>query len=330
MPKIVVLGSGGWGTALAINAFNNKNEVCMWSPFEQEVETLNRDREHKKLLPGVKIPEEIEITSDFSRLFPADVTVIATPSTVVRDTAARIKNVACGIIVNVAKGLEISSQLRLSQVILQEVGDDKSVVVLSGPSHAEEVARNMPTSVVVASSDIEAARRIQQLMSNNTFRIYTNSDVVGVELGGALKNIIAVAAGTVDGLGLGDNTKAALVTRGIAEISRFGKTMGAKESTFNGLAGIGDLIVTCMSQHSRNHNFGEKLGMGVEAEEAKRLVGTVEGYYACEAVHKIAVEKGIDMPICEECYKMIFLGVEPQKALNNLMSRPYTAEDSSV
>ncbi|MDO4742610.1 MAG: NAD(P)H-dependent glycerol-3-phosphate dehydrogenase, partial [bacterium] len=330
MAKIVVLGSGGWGTALAINAFNNKHEVCMWSPFEQEVDTLNREREHKKLLPGIKIPEGIDITFDFSKLFPADVTVIATPSTAVRSTAAKLRTVNSGIIVNVAKGLEISSQLRLSQVISQEVGDDRRVVVLSGPSHAEEVARNMPTSVVVASNDLRAAQFIQQLMSNKTFRIYTNNDVIGVELGGALKNIIAVAAGIVDGLGLGDNTKAALVTRGIAEISRFGKAMGAKENTFNGLAGIGDLIVTCMSRHSRNHNFGEKLGMGVEAEEAKRLVGTVEGYYACEAVHKIALEKGIDMPICEECYNTIFMGVEPEKALNNLMSRPCTAEDSGT
>lgn len=329
MAKVTVLGAGGWGIALALAAFETNNEVTVWSCFEQEIELLKTEHEHKKLLPGVKIPLEINLTTNILCAENSDITIVAVPSTVVRQTVARLRNINCGIVVNVAKGLENKTYKTLDLVIKDEL-PNATVVILSGPSHAEEVGRKVPTTLVSASEDIEAAETVQKIMMSKYLRIYTNTDVVGVELGGALKNVIAVAAGIIDGLGHGDNTKAALITRGIAEISRLGVKMGADKDTFVGLSGLGDLIVTCSSEHSRNHRFGEKIGKGEDPKQALNNVGTVEGYYAAEVIHNLAKEHKIDMPICEECYEIIYNGKSPEKALHDLMTRPKRDEQDNL
>ncbi len=324
--KITVLGSGGWGIALAVHAFNKGFEVKLWSPFENEVAGLNATRESEKLLKGVKIPEEIEITTDIGVVNGSRITIIATPSFAVRETAARLKNLDCGIVVNVAKGFEKSSMKLLSEVITEEL-PNKSMVVLSGPSHAEEVARNVATSVVAASENEEAAKAVQEALIGPTFRIYTNRDVTGVEVGGALKNVIAVCAGIANGLKVGDNTRAALITRGLAEIARLGAAMGADMGTFMGLSGLGDLIVTCMSQHSRNNRFGNLVGSGIPVEEALKTVGTVEGYYAVEIAVRLAETYMVDMPLTAQCYNILYKGAPASEAMYNLMNRPGKQEE---
>ncbi len=326
MAKIVILGSGGWGMALALSCYRGSHSVTLWTPFDEEREQLIKNRGNSKLLKGITLPDEIEITSDISCCKDALITVIATPSFAVCETAKRIAQIKkSGIIVNVAKGLERTTLLRLSQVINREL-PHSSAVVLSGPSHAEEVARSIPTSLVAASTDPIAAQVVQQVMSNNTLRIYTNDDVAGVELGGALKNVIAVAAGFCDGMGLGDNTKAALITRGAAEIARLGICMGANKHTFAGLAGIGDLIVTCTSIHSRNHRFGELVGSGTDVKTALIMVGTVEGYYATDLAFTLAKNYGIEMPITEQCYNVLYGGSNVKDCVDALMCRPMAQE----
>ena len=323
--KISVLGSGGWGIAISVAAKRNGHEVVLWSLFEKEVEDLLTRRESRKLLPGVKIPEDILITNNLSDANDSDIVIIAVPSNAVRETAKRItgiKNV--GIVVNLAKGLEAVSLKRLSQVISEEVS--LPVVILSGPSHAEEVARGIPTSLVSSSNNAGAAEVVISALSSENLRIYTNNDIVGVELGGALKNIIAVAAGFCDGMGLGDNTKAALITRGLTEIRRLGISLGAKERTFSGLTGMGDLIVTCTSVHSRNHRFGELVGKSTDVETALKVVGTVEGYYATKQAFELALKMGVDMPIIEQCYKVLYEGTDVQDSVKELMLRPVKDE----
>ena len=326
MLKVTVLGSGGWGMALGIAAFNNGCKVTLWSPFEKEVEMLRELRTNEKLLKGIYLPEDIDITDDMSCVEGSTVTIIATPSTAVRSVAEKLKNYNdFGIVVNVSKGLEKGSLKRLSQVISEEI-PYSPVVVLSGPSHAEEVARNIPTSLVAASKSLPAAQAVQNIMCNENLRIYTSNDLAGVELGGALKNVIAVAAGVCDGLGLGDNTKAALITRGLAEMARLGVCLGAKEYTFSGLTGIGDLVVTCTSQHSRNNRFGFKVGSGVPIEQALIEVGTVEGYYAAEMANALSVKYNIEMPIINECYSILYECKAPKEAVYDLMRRPSRSE----
>lgn len=326
MAKVSVLGAGGWGLALALSAFHNKHEVLVWSCFEQEIEQLSQDRENKKLLPGIKIPKQISLTTDINKVNGSDITIIAVPSVAVRITAEKLKGIDCGILVDVAKGMEAETYKTLSQVI-EDCLPEKEVVVLSGPSHAEEVGRKIPTTLVSACHNLSAAQKVQEIMMSEFLRVYTSDDVLGVELGGALKNVIAVAAGIIDGLsGLGDNTKAALITRGISEIARLGVSLGAKHKTFMGLSGLGDLIVTCNSVHSRNHRYGEKLGQGVDPQIALKEVGTVEGYYACAVVHKFAKENNIDMPICEQCYEVIYNKKSPRNSLFDLMTRPQKLE----
>lgn len=323
--KISVLGSGGWGIAISIAAKRNGHKVVLWSLFEKEVEDLLVRRESRKLLPGVKIPEDILITNNLSDADDSDIVIIAVPSNAVRETAkriAKIKNV--GIVVNLAKGLEAGSLKRLSQVISDEVS--LPVVVLSGPSHAEEVARGIPTSLVSSSNNAGAAEAVISALSSESLRIYTNNDIVGVELGGALKNIIAVAAGFCDGMGLGDNTKAALITRGLTEIRRLGISLGAKERTFSGLTGMGDLIVTCTSVHSRNHRFGELVGKSTDVETALKVVGTVEGYYATKQAFELALKMGVDMPIIEQCYNVLYKGTDVHDSVKELMLRPVKDE----
>lgn len=324
--KITVLGSGGWGMALALSAYNNGHEVTLWSPFLEEVNLLLEKRTNEKLLKDVYIPEGIKITTDLSVVEGDIITIIATPSIAVRDVAKKLSAYkAFGIVVNVSKGFEKGSLKRLSQVISDEM-PSVPVVVLSGPSHAEEVARGIPTSLVAASKSLAAAEVVQSLMSNSFLRIYTSDDVIGVELGGALKNVIAVAAGGCDGLGLGDNTKAALITRGLAEMARLGIVMGAKEYTFAGLAGIGDLIVTCTSQHSRNNRFGFKVGKGMKISDALEEVGTVEGYYASLMANELSLKYGVEMPIVNEIYKVLYEGKDVKTIIFDLLNRPNKKE----
>lgn len=326
MAKITVLGAGGWGLALALTLFENKHQVAVWSPFAQEVENLNTTRKNDKLLKGITIPKEITVTDDITVSSGSDITVIATPSFAVRQTAKRLKEVENhGIVVNVAKGFEADTMLRLSEVIKEEL-PSSFVAVLSGPSHAEEVARKIPTMLTVSGSDLNSLKTVQQIFSNNFLRVYTNTDIVGVELGGALKNIIAVAAGVCDGIGLGDNSKAALITRGLAEMIRLGESMGANASTFSGLSGIGDLIVTCTSVHSRNHRFGELVGKGISVSEALDTVGTVEGYFACKMAYSLAKKHNIDAPIIQVCYELLYNGYSVKDVVEPLMTRPFKNE----
>ena len=326
MSKISVLGSGGWGIALAISAFNNGNEVNLWSPFIEEVTMLREKRTNEKLLNGIRIPDGINITDDLSCVTGDTLTVIATPSVAVREVCEKLSRQSdFGIVVNVSKGFEKGSLKRLSQVI-NEVLPNTSVVALTGPSHAEEVARGMPTSIVAASDSKAAAQVVQNIMASDCLRIYTSNDIIGAEIGGALKNVIAVAAGFCDGFGLGDNTKAALITRGLSEMARLGICMGAKEYTFAGLTGIGDLVVTCTSRHSRNNRFGFMVGSGVSIKESLETVGTVEGYYAAEMAYELSQKYKIELPIIEECYKVLYQNRDVNEVIPSLMSRPNRSE----
>ena len=326
MGKVTILGAGGWGLALALTLHKNSHKVTVWSSFAEEVALLREKRTNERLLKGIIIPEDIEITGDISVVSDDDVIVIATPSFAVRETAARLKEVPfSGIIVNVAKGFEQSSLKRLSQVIAEEL-PNKSITVLSGPSHAEEVACEIPTMLTVSGKNAQDLKTVQQFFSNEFLRVYTNPDIIGVELGGALKNIIAVSAGVCDGMGLGDNSKAALITRGLAEMSRLGEALGATSHTFMGLTGMGDLIVTCTSVHSRNHRFGELVGAGKPIDEALATVGTVEGYFACAAAHELAKNNNVSMPITENCYQLLYQSHKVDDIVGTLMLRPFKEE----
>jgi glycerol-3-phosphate dehydrogenase (NAD(P)+) len=327
MAKVAILGTGGWGTALAQLCVACSHQVVFWGKFQNEVENLKINLENP-LLPGVKIDNSIRITTDITDAADADIAIIATPSFAIRETAEKLSGVLSErtIVVSVSKGLEKGTMLRFSQVIKQELPNNP-VVVLSGPSHAEEVAREIPTSVVAASDDIDAAKTVQQALSSERFRIYTNTDVIGVEIGAALKNIIAMAAGIIDGLGLGDNTIAALITRGINEMAELGVKMGADRKTFSGLSGIGDLVVTCTSRHSRNRRFGRLLGEGKSVDEALTEVGmTVESYYATACAYSLAKKYGVEMPIINECYRVLYQDGDLREAITSLMRRKFKHE----
>ena len=291
MATISVLGAGSWGTALSLLLYQNGHQVALWSALEDEVKMLREKREHASKLPGVKLPEDMDITADLEKcLKSVDVAVLAVPSPFTRSTAHQMKPyVKDGqIIVNVAKGVEENSLMTLSEIIEQEI-PQAEVAVLSGPSHAEEVGRGLPTTCVVSAHKRKTAEYLQGIFMSPVFRVYTTPDILGVELGAALKNVIALAAGTADGLGYGDNTKAALITRGIAEISRLGVKMGARQETFYGLSGIGDLIVTCASVHSRNRKAGYLMGKGYTMQEAMDEVKmVVEGVYSAKAAKELA------------------------------------------
>lgn len=323
MAKIVVLGAGAFGISLAIVAAESGHNVIMWSAFEKEVEDLIRDREHKIKLPGVIIPEEIEFTADMSCVEGADMVIVGVPSMFVRSVVKQAAPYITEnmIVVNTSKGIEDGTYLRMSEVIKQEV-KNVSVVIISGPSHAEELARKMPTTVSAASDDSKAAYFVQDILSSKYLRIYINDDIIGCELGGSLKNIIALCAGVCDGLGYGDNTIAALMTRGLTEIARLGLAMGAKLETFAGLTGLGDLIVTCTSVHSRNRRAGTLIGQGISPDEAVKRVGTVEGYYCCKAAYELSRRVNVEMPITEQLYKVLFENCDVNKPLSELMSRP--------
>ena len=331
MSKITILGSGGWGIALSLLLLNNGNDVTVWSAFEDEIETLKVNRE-TRLLPGVKIDKAIKLTNSLDSVSHSDVVVFAVPSFAIRQTAQRIKELVNKdtVIVNVSKGVEDSTLITLADVIKSEIPDNK-VVVLSGPSHAEEVARGMATSLVAAADDKDAAMLVQDMFMNSFFRVYINDDITGVELGGALKNIIALATGICDGLGLGDNVRAALMTRGLTEMARLGVAMGAHYRTFAGLTGLGDLIVTCTSKHSRNRRFGALVGSGINPETALKEVGmTVEGYHATKTAVLLAEKFGVEMPITEECYAILYEGASVQTSLERLMKRPKCDESEDM
>ena len=330
MAKIAVLGCG-FGTALAVMADGCGHQVTLWSLFPQELEEIRRDGEQKKLLPGVPVTERIALTSDISCLADCDLCIMAVPSFAVRQTAHRAAPYLRegAIVLNVAKGLEDKTYKRFSQVLEEELSQQK-IVIMSGPSHAEEVGRGAPTTITVASRDRAAAEEVQDLLMNPTLRLYVNDDVIGVELGGALKNVIALAAGIADGLQLGDNAKAALMTRGITEIARLGVAMGAKTETFAGLSGIGDLIVTCTSMHSRNRRAGILIGQGKSAEEAVRSVGTVEGYPCAKTAYELGQKLRVEMPIVEQSYAVLYEGKSPAQALRDLMTRPKRHESEVI
>ena len=326
MKKITVLGAGGWGMALALLCHKNGHTVNIWSPFEQEVNMLLQKRTNERLLKDIYLPESIGITTDLSVCENSDITVIAVPSVAVRQTVRKLKEIKnTGILVNVAKGFEETTLLCLSDVIKEEL-PNSDLVILTGPSHAEEVARSLPTSIVAASHNLSAAEKVQSLMSGSNMRIYTNPDVIGAEIGGALKNVIAICVGFCNGLKLGDNTRAALITRGLAEMTRLGVAMGAQADTFAGLTGIGDLVVTCMSVHSRNNRFGTLVGGGMDVNEALKTVGTVEGYYAAKNAYMLCERHGVEMPILQECYKVLYLSKDVRETVEYLMNRPQKAE----
>lgn len=323
MARINIIGSGGWGTAVAIMLANSGHDVLLWSYMKEESENLEKYHENKPFLPGVKLPENIKFTSDISVCGEADLIITATPSQAIRQTARSLAPyVNKGqLILNISKGLEDKTHATLSQVLREELPDCE-IAVMSGPSHAEEVSRGIPTTNVVAARYEEVAHKIQDIMTNKTFRVYINSDMLGVELGGSLKNVIALSAGILDGLNLGDNSKAALITRGIVEISRLGVAMGAKPETFNGLSGIGDLIVTCTSLHSRNRRAGILIGKGMSCEEAtKEVKMVVEGVKTCKAAKELADKMNIEMPIVNEAYKILFENMPASDAIHNLMGR---------
>lgn len=329
MRKIGVVGAGSWGIALANLLANNGNEVTVWSIIEDEINMLKEKHEHVDKLPGVALNGSIEYTTDLeSTCKGKDFLVLAVPSPFTRSTSHSMKEyIADGqIIVNVAKGVEENTLMTLSQIIEEEI-PNANVCVLSGPSHAEEVGRGLPTTVVVASKDKETAELLQDSFMNEFFRVYTSSDILGIELGAALKNVVALAAGIADGLGYGDNAKAALITRGISEIGRLGIAMGGKFETFCGLTGIGDLIVTCASMHSRNRRAGILIGQGKTYDEAMAEVKmVVEGVYSAKAAMGLSKKYGIDLPIIEQVNEVLFNGMPAKDALKNLMGRDKKSE----
>lgn len=329
MANVGVMGAGSWGTALALLLNKNGNHVTVWSISKDEVEMLSTKREHESKLPGVKIPDDMDFTSDLETAIKGkDFLVLAVPSPFTRSTAKTMRPfVADGqIIVDVAKGIEEDTLMTLSQQIQEEI-PQAEVAVLSGPSHAEEVGRGLPTTVVIGAKKEEVAKFLQGTFINEVFRVYISPDMLGMELGGSLKNVIALAAGIADGLGYGDNAKAALITRGIAEISRLGVKMGGTLESFTGLTGIGDLIVTCASVHSRNRKAGYLMGQGKSMQEAMDEVKmVVEGVYSTKAAVKLGKEYGVSLPIIEQVNKVLFEDKDPREAVNELMLRDSKTE----
>ena len=331
--NISVLGAGSWGTALAVVLAKNGHEVTLWSKLEREIEMIETQRELVDRLPGVKLPDSIRGTLDLeSSCKDKDLIVFAVASPFVRATAKEAASFISKdqLIVNVGKGIEADTLETLKDIIEEEI-PQANVAVLSGPSHAEEVSRQIPTSCVVGAKTKEAAHLIQDIFMNENFRIYTSPDIIGIELGGSIKNVIALAAGIADGLGFGDNTKAALMTRGIAEISRLGIAMGGKLETFSGLSGVGDLFVTCMSEHSRNRRAGYLMGKGYTMEEAMAEVKqVVEGVYSAKAALQLAKKYNVEMPIVEQVYAILFEGKSPKEAVSDLLLRDKRKEYSTL
>lgn len=333
MAEIGIMGAGSWGTALALVLNKNGHHVTVWSYKKEEVEKLSKTRENESKLPGIKLPEELCFTSEISEAVEGkEVVVLAVPSSVTRNTARKMRDfVKEGqILVTVSKGIEERTLMTLTEQIEEEI-PQADVAVLSGPSHAEEVSRELPTTVVAGAKTRETAEYLQKIFMNDAFRVYTSPDVLGIEIGGALKNVIALAAGTADGLGYGDNTKAALITRGIAEITRLGVAMGGKLESFGGLTGIGDLIVTCASSHSRNRKAGYLIGQGRTMRQAMDEVKmVVEGVYSAKAAKALAEKYEVSMPIVSEVNEVLFEGKKAEDAVRDLMMRDGRKENASL
>lgn len=333
MEKVCILGAGSWGSALGLVLAKKGYEVSIWTLSQEQADKINKTKENIDYLPGVLFPNNITLTTSLEEaVLNSKIIVLAVPSQAIRSVSSSLKPFVKDeqIIVDVAKGLERGTGLRLSEVVAEELPNNP-YVTLSGPSHAEEVARDIPTTVVVASENIEVAQTVQDMFMTPKFRVYTNPDIVGVELGGALKNIIAFGAGICDGLGYGDNAKAALMTRGIREIGRLGVKMGANLSTFSGLSGIGDLIVTCTSMHSRNRRAGILIGQGKNLEETLAEVKmVVEGITATEVAYDVSKKLGIDMPITSAIYSVLHEGANPNEVVADLMMRNKTHEIEEV
>ncbi|MGE5391482.1 MAG: NAD(P)H-dependent glycerol-3-phosphate dehydrogenase [Deltaproteobacteria bacterium] len=327
MKKVCILGAGSWGTAQAVLLAGNVKKVVIWGRPEDGISDINRLRENQRFLPGVRLPDNVVASEDPAEaLKDSEMAVLAIPAQAMREVLERIKQFIPSEVplVNTAKGLEISSGMRMSQVIFDVLGESNRsrYTVLSGPSHAEEVGRYVPTAVTLAAYEREAAFRVQDVYMTNRFRVYTNPDVAGVELGGALKNIVALATGICEGLGYGDNTRAALMTRGLAEMIRMGTALGGDLRTFNGLAGMGDLVVTCGSRHSRNHRAGQLIAQGCTLEDTLEQIGmVVEGIHTTRVVHRLAAGIEVEMPICQACYRVIYDKGSPADEVNKLMIR---------
>jgi glycerol-3-phosphate dehydrogenase (NAD(P)+) len=332
MAKIAVLGAGGWGIALSTLLNNNGHKVTLWEFDSEEMERLHIQREHKQKLPGVIIPDGVEITNQLhSAVSSANILALALPSHTVREVAKKISMIDLKdpVVVNLAKGIENDTLLRMSEVLKQELPyslHDK-ITTLSGPSHAEEVARRIPTTVVVAGFKEEVAKKVQQTFMTPYFRVYTNSDLIGVELGGSLKNVIAIASGIGDGMGLGDNSKGALLSRGLAEIIRLGEKLGAKRETFAGLSGLGDLVTTCISQFSRNRFVGEQIGKGQTLKEIEsEMVMVAEGIRTTRSAYELSLKHQVEMPITQQVYQVLFENKKPREAITELMTRDPKSE----
>ncbi len=332
MKKVTVLGDGGWGTALALTILQNNSDVTLWGPFEDNIDSIRTTRRNR-FLPGVELPENLKATSSIAdAVKDSEIIVLASPSQFMRGTLNMFREYFVPeqmVLVNVAKGIETDTLKCMNEVFTEILGENLKYVTLSGPSHAEEVSRNLPTAVVAASKNIEYAKLVQKTFMTDNFRIYTSDDIISVELGGALKNVLAIAAGILDGMQLGDNPKAALMTRGIAEMGRLGAALGGKRETFAGLSGVGDLIVTCMSRHSRNRHVGEELGRGKTLEEITKDMGmtVAEGVKTAISAHMLAQRKNCDTPITNAIFNILYNNLSAKDAVRELMIREARCEE---
>lgn len=326
--KAVVVGSGGWGTALSMVLCDNGHDVTLWSHDPAKAAEMARTRENSKL-KGVRLPDSLKISGDLDCLKGAELVISATPSFAVRETGKKIAPYLTPetVLVSVSKGIERDTNLRMSQILTEVTGNICKVAALSGPSHAEEVSIRMPTGCVSACPDLKVARLVQDAFMNDYFRVYTSEDIVGVELSAAMKNVVALACGVCDGMGYQDNTKALLMTRAMAELTRLGEKLGGTRQTFGGLAGMGDLIVTCTSMHSRNRRAGILLGQGKSVEQTlAETGGVVEGYYAAASMHQLAEKTGVEMPICRCVYEILYRQRPVQEVARELMGRARKGE----
>jgi glycerol-3-phosphate dehydrogenase (NAD(P)+) len=332
MANIAVLGAGGWGIAISKLLTENDHRVMLWEFDTEEMQKLAKSREHKQKLPGVIIPDKVEITDDLNKaVSKSELLALALPSHTVRGVAKRLSSLKLkdALVVNLAKGIENNTLLRMSEVLRQELPSHlhEKITTLSGPSHAEEVARKHPTTVVVAGFKEDIAKKVQQTFMNPYFRVYTNSDLVGVELGGSLKNVIAIASGICDGMGLGDNSKGALLSRGLAEIIRLGEKLGARRETFAGLSGLGDLVTTCISRYSRNRFVGEEIGKGKTLKEVEsEMVMVAEGIKTTRSAYQLSLKHQIEMPITQQVHRVLFEDKKPGEAIRELMTRDPKSE----
>ena len=330
--KAVVVGSGGWGTALSMVLCDNGHDVTLWSHDPAKAAEMAKTRENSKL-KGVQLPDSLKISGDLDCLKGAELVISATPSFAVRETGKKIAPYLTPetVLVSVSKGIERDTNLRMSQILTEVTGNICKVAALSGPSHAEEVSIRMPTGCVSACPDLKVARLVQDAFMNDYFRVYTSEDIVGVEMSAAMKNVVVLACGVCDGMGYQDNTKALLMTRAMAELTRLGEKLGGTRQTFGGLAGMGDLIVTCTSMHSRNRRCGILIGQGMPVEQAVKEIGAVvEGYYAAKSAYELGKAKGIDMPITDAAYKVLYEGADVKDAVQALLSRQRKSESEDA